>query len=57
MHLISFLKKVKLEMKKVVWPDVPQTKRDTSTVIGTSILFAIFFAVIDGILQILLGSL
>ena len=57
MRLFKFLKAVKVEMKKVVWPNVPQTKRDTSTVIGTSVIFAIFFAVIDGILQILLGAL
>ena len=47
MRLFKFLKAVKVEMKKVVWPNVPQTKRDTSTVIGTSVIFAIFFAVID----------
>ena len=57
MRLFKFLKAVKVEMKKVVWPNVSQTKRDTSTVIGTSVIFAIFFAVIDGILQILVGAL
>ena len=57
MKLIKFLKSVKYEMKKVIWPNVAQTKRDTSTVVGTSVLFAIFFAIIDSVLQALLGLL
>lgn len=54
-RIFRFFGDVGREMKKVVWPDVSQTKRDTATVIGTSILFAIFFAIIDGLLQWLLS--
>lgn len=57
MRFFKFLKSVKVEMTKVVWPNVAQTKRDTSRVIGTSILFALFFAVIDSVLQYLLKFL
>ncbi|MCK8625018.1 preprotein translocase subunit SecE [Apilactobacillus xinyiensis] len=51
MKLFGFFRNVKSEMKKVVWPNAKQTKTDTSTVIGMSIMFAIFFAVVDFLVQ------
>ncbi len=41
-------------MKTVSWPDAKQTRKDTSTVVMTSVLFAIFFGVVDfAILKVL----
>ncbi|GLB47175.1 protein translocase subunit SecE [Philodulcilactobacillus myokoensis] len=54
---MHFMHDVVLEMKKVVWPNAKQTRRDTSTVIGLSVMFAIFFAIVDSIVQYLLGLL
>ncbi|KRM69440.1 preprotein translocase subunit SecE [Apilactobacillus ozensis] len=51
MKLFGFFRNVGSEMKKVVWPNAKQTKTDTSTVIGMSIMFAIFFAVVDLLVQ------
>ena len=38
-------------MKQVSWPGVKQTRHDTGTVVGISVLFAIFFAVVDWVVQ------
>lgn len=45
--MIKFFKSVVQEMKIVAWPDAKQTRKDSSTVIFTSILYAIFFGVVD----------
>lgn len=44
---MKFLKSVIDEMKMVTWPTAKETRRDTTTVIVTSILFAIYFALAD----------
>lgn len=44
---MKFLKSVVNEMKLVTWPTAKDTRRDTNTVIVTSILFAIYFALAD----------
>ncbi|WP_155287798.1 preprotein translocase subunit SecE [Lacticaseibacillus zhaodongensis] len=44
---MKFIKGVIDEMKLVTWPNGKETRRDTSTVIVTSILFAIYFALCD----------
>ncbi|MFD1124016.1 preprotein translocase subunit SecE [Lentilactobacillus raoultii] len=51
MRLWNFCKNVVKEMKIVTWPNVKQTRTDTSTVIGTSIIMAIFLGLIDLIVQ------
>ncbi|KRN59590.1 preprotein translocase subunit SecE [Limosilactobacillus secaliphilus] len=51
MHLFSFLKSVKTEMHRVVWPTAKENRRDTSIVISLTIFFVIFFALIDWIIQ------
>ncbi len=38
-------------MKVVTWPNAKETKRDTSTVIGTAIIMAIFLGAVDWIVQ------
>ena len=45
--MIKFLKSVVEEMKIVTWPNAKQTRKDTSTVVMTSVLYAIFFGVVD----------
>ena len=47
MKMIKFLKSVVEEMKIVTWPNAKQTRKDTSTVVMTSVLYAIFFGVVD----------
>ena len=42
MHIFRFIGSVVEEMKHVSWPNASQTRRDTSAVLTTSILFAIF---------------
>ncbi|MDE1548569.1 preprotein translocase subunit SecE [Jeotgalibaca caeni] len=44
---MKFLKSVKEEMKLVTWPTGKALSKDTTTVVGTVLLFAAFFAVVD----------
>lgn len=47
---VGFLKSVIQEMKLVTWPKKKQLRKDTIVVLETSILFAIFFGIVDFIL-------
>lgn len=51
MHIFRFIGSVVEEMKHVSWPNASQTRRDTGAVLTTSILFAIFFAIVDYAVQ------
>ncbi|MFH1462250.1 MAG: preprotein translocase subunit SecE [bacterium] len=52
--IITFLKEVKLEMKKVNWPTREETIRYTLIVIGVCLVVAIYLGSLDFILNILL---
>jgi preprotein translocase subunit SecE len=45
--IISYLKEVRVEMKKVNWPTRQQTFRYTMIVIGISVAVAVFLGGID----------
>ncbi|WP_125711119.1 preprotein translocase subunit SecE [Lacticaseibacillus porcinae] len=51
---MKFIKSVFQEMKAVTWPNAKETRRDTSTVVMTSVLFAIYFALADFVILTLL---
>ena len=54
MKLFKFFGSVNKEMKLVVWPTFKENRRDTWTVIATSLMYAIFFALVDwGIIALL----
>ncbi|MFJ5966084.1 preprotein translocase subunit SecE [Bacillus sp. NPDC093026] len=54
MRIISFLKSVGKEMKKVSWPKKNEMVRYTVTVILTVVFFAVFFSLLDiGISQLI----
>lgn len=42
-------------MKEVTWPNAAQTRRDTSTVVGTSIIMAAFLGLFDWLFQWLIS--
>ncbi|WP_319215768.1 preprotein translocase subunit SecE [uncultured Trichococcus sp.] len=44
---MKFLKSVADEMKQVTWPTGKELAKYTNTVVVTTILFVIFFAVVD----------
>ena len=54
---MSFLKSVKEEMRNVTWPTGEKLRKDVITVIQTTILFAVFFGIVDLGLQSLLQLL
>ena len=53
--ITTFLKEVRLEMKKVNWPSRQETIRKTLVVIGISVAIAIFLGAIDFVLTTLLN--
>lgn len=52
--ITTFLKEVRLEMKKVNWPTRQQTVRYTLIVIGVSLVVAAFLGALDFIFNTLL---
>lgn len=52
---MKFIKSVFHEMKLVTWPTAKETRRDTWTVILTSILFAVYFAIADWLILLILN--
>jgi len=54
--IITFLKEVRLEMKKVNWPSREQTIRYTLIVIGVSAAVAIYLGGLDFIFNTLLNK-
>jgi len=54
--ILTFLKEVRLEIKKVNWPTRQETLRYTLIVIGVSIAVAIFLGGIDFIFTTLLNK-
>ncbi len=53
----TFLKEVKLEMKKVNWPNQQETIKYTLIVIGVSVVVAIFLGTLDFTFSTLLNKL
>ena len=54
--IITFLKEVRLEMKKVNWPTKQETIRYTFIVIGVSVVVAIFLGSLDLIFRALINE-
>jgi len=54
--IITFLKEVKLEIKKINWPTRQQTVRYTLIVIGVSVVVAIFLGGLDFIFTAILDA-
>lgn len=48
---MKFLRSVVDEMKKVTWPTGKQLRRDTLIVIETSLIFALFFYIVDALIS------
>lgn len=55
--IITFLKEVKQEMKKVNWPPKKEIFKNTLIVLGVSLTLAIFLGGLDLLFTILLNKL
>lgn len=51
MRFVRFLRTVNDEMKQVSWPSTKQTRKDTTSVVGMAISFAIFLGAVDWAVQ------
>lgn len=56
MKLFKFFGEVKEEMKIVTWPTAKENRHDSWTVIMTSVMYGIFFAVADGLIMFLINN-
>jgi preprotein translocase subunit SecE len=52
--LITFLKEVKMEVKKINWPDRQKTTRYTIVVLGISLAVALYLGGLDFLFTLLL---
>ena len=52
-NLKKFLKEVKAEMSKVIWPNWTELKGSTILVVIVSIFFAVYVGVVDVILSLI----
>jgi len=55
-RIISFLKEVQTEAKRVNWPNREQTMKNTMVVIVFSLTVAAFLGIFDFIFQVLLDK-
>jgi preprotein translocase subunit SecE len=55
--ILSFLKEVRLEIKKVNWPPKREIFKDTLIVIGVSLALAIFLGGLDFLFTTILNKL
>ncbi|KRK48020.1 preprotein translocase subunit SecE [Secundilactobacillus kimchicus] len=51
MRFFRFLRAVKDEMKQVSWPSAKQTRKDTASVVGMAVAFAVFLGAVDWAVQ------
>ena len=54
--LVSFLKEVKLEMKKVNWPTKKETFKYTLIIVGLSVAVAVFLGTLDFVFSTILNK-
>ena len=54
--IVSFLKEVKLEMKKVNWPTRRETIKYTLIIVGVSLVVAVFLGGLDFIFSTILNK-
>ena len=54
--IFTFLKEVKLEMKKVNWPTKKETVKYTLIVIGVSIAVAVFLGGLDFVFTVIINK-
>jgi len=55
-RIITFLKEVRAELTKVVWPTRSQLIRYTAVVIGISLFFALYLGGVDALLSWIIGT-
>ncbi|MBF7120832.1 preprotein translocase subunit SecE [Pediococcus pentosaceus] len=52
--MFRFFKSIGQEMREVDWPNFKQLRKDSSTVISTSVFFMAFLALADWLIQLFL---
>jgi len=55
--IITYLKEVNLEIKKISWPTRNETVRYTMLVIGVSVVIALFLGGVDSLFRSLLNKI
>jgi preprotein translocase subunit SecE len=55
--MLNFLREVKVETKRVNWPQREKTIKDTLIVIGFAVAVAVFLSMLDYVFQLVLDTI
>lgn len=50
----SYIEEVRAEMRRVSWPNWKQVRATTGVVIASVFLFAIYFAIVDNVVNVII---
>jgi preprotein translocase subunit SecE len=53
----SYIEEVRAEMRRVSWPNWKQVRATTGVVIASVFLFAIYFAIVDNIVSVIINRI
>ena len=53
----SYIDEVRAEMRRVSWPNWKQVRATTGVVIASVFLFAIYFAIVDNIVSVVINRI
>jgi preprotein translocase subunit SecE len=53
----SYIEEVRAEMRRVSWPNWKQVRATTGVVIASVFLFAIYFAIVDNIVSVVINRI
>jgi preprotein translocase subunit SecE len=55
--MMTFLREVRIELKKTTWPSSKEVRGTTVVVIGTSFIFAVFLWFVDILVRQVVGGI
>ena len=55
--MMTFLREVRIELKKTTWPSSKEVRGTTVVVIGTSFIFAVFLWIVDILVRQVVGGI
>jgi preprotein translocase subunit SecE len=53
----SYIEEVRAEMRRVSWPNWKQVRATTGVVIASVFLFAIYFAIVDNVVSVVINRI
>lgn len=57
MNMVSYLKSVAAESKRVIWPKGEELRKMVLSVLGVSAVFAVIFVVMDFLITLIMNAM